>query len=58
MKKNILSMAISGALLSASILPAVANADIHLSGFASIVGGKTLSDDESLYGYDVQPGGG
>lgn len=47
-----LSKVVAGALLSASILPFSVNADIHFSGFASIVGGKTLSDDESLYGFD------
>ena len=47
MKKRLLPLAVTSALLSGSL-----HAEIHLSGFASIVGGVTTSSDDSLYGYD------
>ncbi|MBU2871999.1 porin [Colwellia sp. E2M01] len=46
MKKHLISIALVGALTSASL-----HAEIHFSGFASVVGGMTTSSDESLYGY-------
>ena len=47
MKKRLLSFAVASALLSSSL-----HAEIHLNGFASIVGGATTSSDDRLYGYD------
>ncbi len=47
MKKHLISITLASALTSASL-----HAEIHLSGFASIVGGVTTSSDERLYNYD------
>lgn len=47
MKKSILSLALATAFISGSL-----HAEIHLSGFASVVGGMTTSSDDRLYGYD------
>ena len=47
MKKLPIAIAICAACLSAP-----SYAEIRINGFASIVGGKTLDDDSSLYGYD------
>lgn len=47
MKKRLLSFTVASVLLSSSL-----HAEIHLNGFASIVGGATTSNDDSLYGYD------
>ncbi|WP_283710382.1 porin [Pseudoalteromonas prydzensis] len=47
MKKLPIAIAICAACLSAP-----SYAEIRINGFASIVGGKTLDDDTSLYGYD------
>lgn len=47
MKKLPLAIALCAAFASASSL-----AEVRINGFASIVGGKTLDDDATLYGYD------
>jgi hypothetical protein len=47
MKKHLISIALASALVSSSL-----HAEIHLSGFASIVGGATTSSKEQLYNYD------
>jgi hypothetical protein len=47
MKKRLLPLAVASVLLSGSL-----HAEIHLNGFASIVGGATTSSDDRLYGYD------
>ena len=47
MKKSLLSLALATTFLSGSL-----HAEIHLSGFASVVGGLTTSSDDNLYGYD------
>ena len=47
MKKRLLSITMASALLTST-----AQAEIQLSGFASIVAGITTSSDETLYGYD------
>ncbi|TYK64628.1 porin [Colwellia echini] len=47
MKKHLISIALVSALTSASL-----HAEIHLSGFGSVVGGMTTSSDETLSGYD------
>lgn len=46
MKKHLISIALASALISSSL-----HAEIHLSGFASIVGGVTTSSSEQLYSY-------
>lgn len=40
------------ALAAGCTLPTASAADIQFRGFASFVGGSTLSSDETLYGYD------
>ncbi|GAP74970.1 hypothetical protein W04_1489 [Pseudoalteromonas sp. SW0106-04] len=47
MKKTLLGLSIAAALVS---LPSFA--EVRINGFASIVGGQTLDDDDTLYGYD------
>lgn len=47
MKKLPLAIALCAVFASASSL-----AEVRINGFASIVGGKTLDDDATLYGYD------
>lgn len=47
MKKHLISIALVSALASTSL-----HAEIHLSGFASIVGGVTTSSDEQLYNFN------
>lgn len=42
----------SAGLLSAVFMYPASAADIHFRGFASIVGGSTLSSDDELYGYN------
>jgi len=46
MKKHLISIALASAFVSGSL-----HAEIHLSGFASIVGGTTTSSKEQLYNY-------
>jgi len=46
MKKQLISIVLASALVSGSL-----HAEIHLSGFASIVGGTTTSSKEELYSY-------
>ena len=47
MKKIPLAIALCAVCASASSF-----AEVHINGFASIVGGKTLDDDTTRYGYD------
>ena len=47
MKKLSVAVAICAVLTSSYV-----NADVRINGFASIVGGKSLDSDRSLYGYD------
>ncbi|MDB2356144.1 MULTISPECIES: porin [unclassified Pseudoalteromonas] len=47
MKKLPIAIALCGALTSAASF-----AEVRINGFASIVGGKTMDDDTTLYGYD------
>lgn len=47
MKKLSVAVAICAVLTSSYV-----NADVRINGFASIVGGKSLDNDRSLYGYD------
>lgn len=47
MKIKLLPLAVAGCLLSST-----SYGEIHLSGFASVVGGMTTSSDETLYGYE------
>lgn len=47
MKKLPIAIALCGALTSAASF-----AEVRINGFASIVGGKTMDDDATLYGYD------
>jgi hypothetical protein len=47
MKTTIMSIALTGALLTASV-----QADIAFNGFANIVGGVTTSSEDRLFGYD------
>ena len=47
MKKLSVAVAICCALATSS-----ANAEVRINGFASIVGGKSLDSDKTLYGYD------
>lgn len=47
MKKLSVALAVCASLASG-----VASADVRINGFASIVGGKTLDSDATLYGYD------
>ena len=47
MKKLSVAVAICCALATSS-----ASAEVRINGFASIVGGKSLDSDQTLYGYD------
>ena len=47
MKKLSVAVAICAAIASG-----YANAEVRINGFASIVGGKSLDSDSTLYGYD------
>lgn len=47
MKKLSVAVAICAALASS-----YTNAEVRINGFASIVGGKSLDSDQTLYGYD------
>lgn len=47
MKKLTVALAVCASLASG-----VASADVRINGFASIIGGKTLDSDATLYGYD------
>ncbi|KPZ60236.1 hypothetical protein AN391_00645 [Pseudoalteromonas sp. P1-13-1a] len=47
MKKLSVAVAICAALATSA-----ASAEVRINGFASIVGGKTLDSDQTLYGYD------
>ena len=47
MKKLSVAVAICCALATSN-----ASAEVRINGFASIVGGKSLDSDQTLYGYD------
>ena len=47
MKKLPIAIALCAALTTTTTF-----AEVRINGFASIVGGKTMDDDTTLYGYD------
>ncbi|TMP87727.1 hypothetical protein CWC05_07710 [Pseudoalteromonas ruthenica] len=47
MKKSLLGLSVAAALMSSPSF-----AEVRINGFASIVGGQTLDDDDTLYGYE------
>ncbi|WP_157770532.1 hypothetical protein [Pseudoalteromonas sp. 1_2015MBL_MicDiv] len=49
MKKLSVAVAVCAALVSS-----YTSAEVRINGFASIVGGKSLDSDSTLYGYDDQ----
>ncbi|TMO80986.1 hypothetical protein CWC16_05355 [Pseudoalteromonas sp. S3776] len=50
MKKLSVAVAICAALATSAV--SAVSAEVRINGFASIVGGKTLDSDQTLYGYD------
>ena len=47
MKKLSVAVAVCAVLASSN-----ASAEVRINGFASIIGGKSLDSDSTLYGYD------